>query len=124
MVNKYAKGYSAEREMLHTLAGMGYMVMRAPHSGSINLASPDIIAAKHGKLLVIECKSRKAAFSVPIEQLDELKEWRDKAGATAYVAWKISRRGWTFLKLDDVYANKGNIGKKFAKEKGIKIDDI
>jgi Holliday junction resolvase len=124
MVHTYAKGATAERELLHTLYDMGYMVLRAPHSGSINLASPDLIAAKHGKLLVIECKARKAAFSVPLEQLNELKEWRDKAGATAYVAWKISRKGWTFLHLDDVYANKGNIGKKFAEEKGIKISEI
>ncbi len=124
MVRSYAKGYSAERELVHTLSKIGYMVIRAPRSGSINLASPDIIAAKHGKLLVIECKSRKGAFSVPIEQLDELKEWRDKAGATAYVAWKISRKGWTFLRLDDVYANRGNVGKKFAAEKGLPIESI
>ena len=124
MVHSYAKGYAAERSLVHILSGMGYMVIRAPRSGSISLASPDVIAAKHGKLLVIECKSRKGAFSVPIEQLDELKEWRDKAGARAYVGWKISRKGWTFLHLDDVYSNRGNIGKKFAQEKGISIEAI
>jgi Holliday junction resolvase len=124
MVHSYAKGYSAERELVHTLSKMGYMTIRAPRSGRINLASPDVIAAKNGKLLVIECKSRKGAFSVPLEQLEELREWRDKAGAIAYVGWKISRRGWTFIGLDDVCANNGNIGKKFAAEKGISIEAI
>ncbi|MCX6815364.1 MAG: Holliday junction resolvase Hjc [Candidatus Aenigmarchaeota archaeon] len=124
MINKYAKGYAAERQMLHTLAGMGYMVMRAPHSGSTSLASPDIIAAKHGKLLAIECKSRKGAFSIPVEQLNELKEWEEKAGAKPYIGWKIARKGWTFLHLKDVYENRGNVGKKFAEEKGISINDI
>jgi Holliday junction resolvase len=124
MPHSYAKGYRGERELVHTLSKMGYMVIRAPRSGSINLASPDIIAAKHGKLLVIECKSRKGAFKIPIEQLNELKEWRDKAGAFAYIGWKISRKGWTFLRLDDVYANNGNIGKKFANSKGINIGEL
>jgi Holliday junction resolvase len=124
MVHSYAKGSAAERELVHTLSSMGYMTIRAPRSGRINLASPDVIAAKNGKLLVIECKSRKGAFSVPLEQLDQLREWRDKAGAVAYVGWKISRRGWTFMRLDDVCMNKGNIGKKFAAEKGVPIDAI
>jgi Holliday junction resolvase len=124
MVRSYAKGYAAERQLIHLLASMGYMTIRAPRSGSISLASPDVIAAKHGKLVVIECKSRKGAFSVPREQLDELKAWREKAGAQAYVGWKISRQGWTFLHLDDVYMNNGNVGKKFAQEKGISIEAI
>ncbi len=124
MVASYAKGYKAELELVHTLSGMGFMVIRAPRSGRINLASPDIIAAKRGKLVVIECKSRRAAFTVPKDQLDELLEWQDKAGAAAYVGWKIARRGWTFMHLRDVQENNGNIGKKFAAEKGMSIDVI
>jgi Holliday junction resolvase len=103
---------------------MGYMVIRTPRSGSINLASPDIIAAKAGKLIVIECKSREEAFTVPPEQLDELKEWQTKAGAAAYVGWKISRQNWVFFDLETVQKNSGNIGKKFAAENGIAIDAL
>lgn len=124
MVHAYAKGYRSEHELLHTLSKMGYMVMRAPHSGSISIASPDIIAAKLGKLIVIECKSRKEAFKIQMEQLHELREWQEKAGAHAYIGWKISRKGWKFLRLKDVYDNNGNIGKKFAEEKGIGIEAI
>jgi Holliday junction resolvase len=124
MMRSYAKGYSAERELVHTLSKMGFMTIRAPRSGRIGLASPDVIAAKHGKLVVIECKSRASAFSIPIEQLDELKEWRDKAGAHAYIGCKISRKGWKFLHLDDVYANSGNVGKKFIEAKGVGIETI
>ncbi len=124
MLRSYRKGYVAELSLVHTLSGLGYMVIRAPRSGRIDLPSPDIIAAKNGKLMVIECKSRASAFSVPLEQLNELKEWQDKAGAVAYIGWKMSRSGWKFLKLKDVYDNKGNVGKKFAEEKGISIDEI
>ena len=122
MVRCYRKGYVAELSLTHTLSGMGWMVIRAPRSGRIGLPSPDIVAAKIGKLVVIECKSRQEAFTVPVEQLAELDEWVAKAGAEAFIGWKISRKGWTFLKLDDVKQNKGNIGKKFAAEKGICMD--
>lgn len=121
MVKSYAKGYRSERNLVHILAKRGYMVVRTPRSGRIGLASPDIIAAKGGELFVIECKSREEAFTVPEEQLNELKEWKDKAVATAYIAWKTSRKEWIFLHLDDVVKNNGNVGKKFAEEKGMDI---
>lgn len=124
MVKGYRKGYVAEWQLTHKLSEMGYMAVRTPRSGRINLASPDIIAAKAGRLIVIECKSRSAAFSVPLGQLDELKQWQEKAGAVPYIGWKISRKGWKFLHLRDVYENKGNVGKKFIEEKGIDIDKI
>ncbi len=124
MIHSYSKGYRAEYELTHTLSKMGYMVVRTPRSGRIGLPSPDIIAAKHGKLLVIECKSRASAFNIPMEQLNELKEWQDKAGAVPHIGCKISRKGWKFLRLTDVMANKGNVGKKFIEEKGISIDAL
>lgn len=124
MVHSYSKGYRAEYELVHTLSKMGYMTIRAPRSGRINLASPDVIAAKNGKLIVIECKSRKSAFTIPMEQLNEMKEWNEKAGAAAYIGCKIARRGWKFLHLHDVCSNNGNIGKKFIEEKGISIEAI
>jgi len=124
MVKNYAKGYRAERELLHMLYGMGYAVLRAPHSGSIGIASPDIVAIKDGRVVVLECKSRAGAFTVPPEQLEELAEWERRAGATAYIAWKIARKGWHFLKLKDVVENKGNIGFKFLDGRSLTIDDI
>jgi Holliday junction resolvase len=124
MVKSYRKGYMAEWSLTHELSKKGYMVVRTPRSGRIGLASPDIIAAKKGRLIVIECKSRKSAFNVPLEQLEELKEWEEKAGAKSYVAWKIPRKGWFFLHLEDVINNKGNIGKKFVIEKAINMDSI
>lgn len=124
MVHSYAKGYSAERELVHTLSRMGYMTIRAPRSGRIDLPSPDVIAVKDGRVIVFEVKFRASAFTVPAEQLEELKLWKEKAGANAYIGCKISRKGWKFLHLHDVMANNGNIGKKFIAEKGIPIEAI
>ena len=124
MVKKYAKGYRGERELVYLLSKLGFMVIRTPRSGRISLASPDIIAAKRGKLVVIECKSRNEAFSVDGDQLVELEQWQNRAGALPYIAWKLPRREWIFLHLSDVRKNNGNVGKKFAEEHGITIDKI
>ena len=124
MVKRYFKGYLAEWQLTHKLSEMGFMVVRTPRSGRINLASPDIIAAKNSRLIVIECKSRKSGFKVPPEQLDELREWKVKARAKAYIGWKVARRGWFFLKLNDVIKNGGNIGKKFLEKKAIGIEKL
>ncbi|MBI2578497.1 MAG: hypothetical protein HYW26_02170 [Candidatus Aenigmarchaeota archaeon] len=124
MIRSYEKGYRAERSLVHTLSKMGYMVVRTPRSGRINLASPDVIAAKNGRLIVIECKSRAKGFKIAAEQLQELKEWEDKASAKAYIGCKISRKGWSFLALADVMGNNGNVGKKFVEERGVAIERI
>ncbi len=113
-----------EWRLTHELAKLGYMAVRTPRSGRISLASPDIIAAKDGRLIVIECKSREEAFKIEKDGLDQLLAWEKKAGAKAYIAWKISRKDWKFLHLHDVVANNGNIGKKFAEEKSITIHEI
>ncbi|MBI5347228.1 MAG: restriction endonuclease [Candidatus Aenigmarchaeota archaeon] len=123
MVKTYKKGYTAEREIVHTLYKMGYAVIRTPRSGRICLPSPDIIAAKHGKIIVLECKSRKRAFNVPAEQVEELREWEKRAGATAYIAWKVAHKGWFFFPMSVVEENRGNIGKRMP-QKAIGIDDI
>jgi len=124
MVKTYKKGYRGEIQLVHELSKRGFMVVRTPRSGRINLASPDIIAAKDGKLIVIECKSRKNAFKIKKEQLNELMLWEKKAGAIPYIGWKIVRKGWVFLKLEDVLKNNGNVGKRFALSKGIGIDEL
>ncbi len=128
MVKTYAKGYRFERNLVHKLSKMGFMVLRAPRSGRIGLASPDIVAIHKidgkSKVLAIECKNRLEGFTVAHEQLQELQEWKDVAGAKCYIAWKCGRNDALFIYLEDVIDNKGNVGKKFAKEKGISIDEI
>jgi Holliday junction resolvase len=124
MIKKYRKGYMGERELVHLLYNKGYMVVRTPRSGRMNLASPDIIAAKGNRLIVIECKSREDAFKIQDDQLKQLQEWQIKAEAEAYIAWKISRRGWYFMRLEDVMKNNGNVNKSLVEICSFGIDAL
>lgn len=121
MIQKYKKGYMAEWNLTRELSELGYLVLRAPHSGASGLPSPDIVALKNNNLFVIECKAHASGFKIEQDQLDQLKLWQTH-GAKAYICWKIARKGWHFMHLDDVMANNGNVGKKFALEKSFKID--
>lgn len=123
-MRSYAKGYKAEIELLHMLYKRGWAVLRAPRSGRIGVAAPDLVAIKGGKVVVIECKSRAEAFSVEAEQIEQLREWQRRAGAAAYIGWKVSRGGWFFFSVDDVASNGGHLGKKFLQEKGISLDAV
>lgn len=114
MGKSYQKGYRGENELVHMLSKIGFMSIRAPRSGRINLPSPDIIAAKRGKLYAIECKSRKGGFTVSPEQLTELRQWEEVGGAEVLIAWKVSYKGWFFIPLKKVIENNGNVGKKFC----------
>lgn len=122
--SKYMKGYLGERELLYKLYDKGYVVLRSPRSGRIGLPTPDIVAIKESKVYAIECKSRNIAFIVPKEQLDQLKEWVEKAGASAYIAWKIPRKGWKFISLEDAIKNNGKISKRFCDLVGKDFDEI
>ncbi|MEM5812908.1 MAG: Holliday junction resolvase Hjc [Candidatus Aenigmatarchaeota archaeon] len=122
--SKYMKGYLGERELLYKLYDKGYVVLRSPRSGRIGLPTPDIVAIKKSKVYAIECKSRNIAFIVPKEQLDQLKEWVEKAGAIAYIAWKIPRKGWKFISLEDAIKNNGKISKRFCDLVGKDFDEI
>jgi Holliday junction resolvase len=121
-IKAYRKGYTGERELVYRLYEKGYMVLRSPRSGRISLPTPDIIAIKKGKIFVIECKSRKSGFKIYETQINQLREWVEKAGAKAFVAWKITREGWKFIPLEEIIKNEGNVGKEFCNRVGLDFE--
>ena len=123
MVNTYKKGYRVENTLQHLLYSMGYMVLRAPRSGRINLPSPDLIAIKKKRILVLECKASEKSFRIDEDQIQQLREW-EKQGAEPYVVWKRSRQDWEFLHIKDVVENDNKISLKFSQEKHKKIDSF
>ena len=95
----YNKGANAERELIHALFDKGLAVLRVAGSGTTSLPSPDVVAMRPGLGIAIECKAwSKAYLHISLAQMSELEIWSKRAGTDFYVAWKIPRKGWFFLK--------------------------
>ena len=104
MVKTYAKGSRAERELLMFLHTKGFAVVRAPSSGGF-FSPADIVAIKRGLVLAIECKAWAKEPRIGRKQLEGLRKWCDKAGATGLIGWRTTGK-WLFNLLDQ--AERGN----------------
>lgn len=123
----YRKGANAERELIHLLFKKGMAVLRVAGSGKTSLPCPDVVAMKPGLQLAIECKAwNKQYLNIANLQMEELRKWGKMAGAELYVAWKISHKGWRFLRPEQFSkGSKGyNISMKKALSHGIDLNVV
>jgi len=123
----HAKGANAERELMHLFFKQGFSVVRIAGSGTSPLPAPDIIAIRNGRIVAVECKARKAKnLAITVGQIGELTEWAEKAGGEGWIAWKVPRKGWFFLKPNEM-KNTGKfftISQKDAMAKGLLFEAV
>jgi len=112
------KGYRAELELVHELAKRGFVAIRSPRSGRISLPSPDVIAAKNGRIFAFECKFKETSFVVDKRELEQLKSWEQIGGARCFIAWKRKRKAWCLIPLDRVLEENGKVNLRLAEEYG------
>lgn len=106
----YNKGANAERELIKILFNKGFAVLRVAGSGVSPLPSPDVVALKKGRILAFECKAWQGDYlAIPVTTMKEEVNWARIAGAEFFVAWKIPRAGWLFVKFENFH----NAGKNF-----------
>ena len=100
------KGTKFERELSKMLIEKGYLVVRAAGSGILQTA-PDLLAFKSYEHIAFECKAWDSErLSLRPEQFNLLKSWVELAGLTVYVAWRVPRDGWFFIKLHELNENR------------------
>lgn len=120
----YKKGSKAERELLEMLYECGFSVVRSAGSGNLKKC-PDVVAIKSGRIIGMEVKFWSSERLVLSKMdLQELLEWARRASAELYIAWKVPRRGWFFLKPEDLKEKRKSfvISLKEAERRGIKFD--
>jgi Holliday junction resolvase len=124
---QYSKGANAERELVHTLFDAGFSVVRVAGSGKTSLPAPDIIALRKGRVIAFECKAWNAKnLAIPIEQMQEFRQWCNRAGAEAVIGWKVPHKGWFFLKPEQLH-NSGKyflISLKDAMQRGKSLQEL
>ena len=97
-----SKGSNAERDLIHRFWEAGWAAMRAAGSGSARTPSPDVIAGKDGRILVIECKVTIGAKKyIDRREIDELLTFASIMKAEAWLAVKFPKRAWIFVSVHD-----------------------
>jgi Holliday junction resolvase len=106
-MNHYAKGANFERKLVSDLWAHGWAAMRAAGSGTTSYPVPDVIAAKNGRTILVECKTtKKDRLSLKTNML-ELKKFADISGGDAYLAIRFYRKEQRFYALN-YQLSKGN----------------
>jgi len=105
----YNKGANAERELIKELHAAGFAVTRVAGSGVNPLPCPDVIALKAGRIIAFECKAWKGKYlAIKHESMEDESGWAKTAGGEFYVAWKVPREGWLFVKKDHFHKTPKN----------------
>lgn len=116
-----SKGSAAERELVAMFWNTNtYSALRIAGSGRMNFPSPDVLAGNGSQIFAIEVKSTKHKSQyIDAEQIQQLKDFAEKFGATPLVAVKFSTK-WHFCSPDDM--KQTNSGKHVLhKEKHLHI---
>jgi Holliday junction resolvase len=104
-MNRYAKGANYERKLVSDFWVHGWAAMRA--AGTTVYPVPDVIAAKGGRIILVECKTtKKDRLSLKTNML-ELKKFADICGGDAYIAIRFYRKEQRFYFLER-QLSKGN----------------
>lgn len=117
-----------ENELANMLWERGYLVVRGPSSGSRvqYRFQPDLVAAKNGKILIIEVKktSRSGPVYIPEHQVRGLQELEERSGGTAVIAVRVPYHGWRFHFLRDLPETRGGRRKVADPLKGLRIYEL
>ena len=87
-----ALGKMAELGLVRRLRRAGWSVLRAPASGARSREPvPDVVAVKHGVILMFEVKYRARSRSIYMDaaKWDKLRRYAEQAGAELYLAVKL-----------------------------------
>ena len=120
-------GTKGERGILKMFWDNGWAAVRTPGSGSARFPSPDIIAGKKDRRMVIEAKITKENKKYFEEkEIRELKYFGNLFGAEIWVAIRFKGENWFFINIEDlIFSGKSySIDKENAKMKGLLFEEI
>ena len=122
------KGTRYERELFHKFWNTNkWMPLRIAGSGSTTLPSADLVVGGKGRHLAIECKAIKQGRKyIPLERINELKEFSEKFGAESWIAVRFNNQPWYFIRIEDLEKTKTNyvVYLELVKKKGLLFEDL
>lgn len=126
--NKKAKGTAAENELIHQFWDNEWVCVRVAGSGSTRFPSPDILASRGDKRIVMEVKvvnDVKKYFTG--QEIRDLGYFGQKFGAEAWVGVKFSENQWFFMPTIELEMTKSEnyvVSLIDMKRKGFNFDEM
>ena len=121
------KGINAERELVHAFWSKGFACARVAGSGSSKYPSADLIVGNKERKMVIESKvTKKDRKYFDKKEIRLFREFAETFGAEPWIAIKFNRRGWFFLRIEELRDSGKNlyVSDKRAMEIGRSIEHI
>ena len=122
-----SKGTNAERDLIHQFWENGFAAIRSAGSGSMRYPSPDILAAKEGKIIALEVKiTKNNSKYFEREEILALRGFSRLFKAEPFIAIKFKKEKWWFLKLDNLIEKEKSFmaNLDLAKNKGISFESL
>ncbi len=100
----YKKGYAFERALKIHLENNGWTVIRSGGS-----KKPDLVCARNGKILVIECKSTASAIIyLDKKEVRHLEKVAKEFGGECVYCIKRDNAGWRLVPLSELVETEKN----------------
>ena len=99
-MGKYQRGATFERHLLTQLWQRGWASIRAAGSGTRIEPVPDVLAAKNGKLIIIEAKTTKNDRLSLKTAILQLADFAKVSGGDSYIAVRFFRKQARFYPLE------------------------
>ncbi|MFW5704403.1 MAG: Holliday junction resolvase Hjc [Nanoarchaeota archaeon] len=123
-----AKGTLAENELIHRFWDNGWVCVRVAGSGSGRYPSPDLLASRGDRKIVMEVKvigGIKKYFSK--KEIDDLNLFANKFAAESWVGVQFEKKQWHFIPVSELDISKqGNFSIDLIsmKRKGFTFEDM
>ncbi|MBU0761684.1 MAG: hypothetical protein KKD39_01550 [Candidatus Altiarchaeota archaeon] len=102
----YRRGADFERFLVTEFWGRGWAAVRAAGSGTRAEPVPDVLAAKNGKIIIVECKTTKKDRLSLSTAIKQLAEFQKTSGGKAYIAVRFFRQRPRFYPLEELLKKK------------------
>lgn len=128
LFNKKAKGTAGENELIHRFWDNNWVCVRVAGSGATQYPSPDLLASRGDKRIVMEVKvisDVKKYFTRT--QIKDLEYFAEKFGAEAWVGVRFEDDQWFFLPTFELEMTKAEnyvIDLITMKRKGFTFDEM
>ena len=97
-----SKGSVFERQLIRMFWDNGWAASRIAGSGSSSFFSPDVIAGRNGRVIVIEAKtSNNSKKYLSLEEVVQLREFASIFGAEPWIAVKFKNNNIKFVSLNN-----------------------